>query len=104
FAPAVPWSIGEALAGVIDAAVLADDHRSIIRVTELAAERPGRGQSFQKAVAAELQSPLRLAWLIERVRSGTADIAGLDAWLGRAYATQPAMLLEAIEALEPGPL
>ncbi len=101
----IPWSVTEALAGVLDAAALADDHTAIARIVDRAEARPGRERRFANLVAAELHSPLRMAWLVERLRSGLpADTSGLRAWLGRLGPGSGQMLIDALEASDPGPV
>jgi hypothetical protein len=100
FSSDVPWSMNEALAGVIDAAVLSDDHGAVVHLIERAA-MAGQGSRFARLVDEELESPLRLAWLVERLRSGLpADVGGLRSWLGRLGASAAPLLLTAIEAGE----
>jgi hypothetical protein len=100
FTSDVPWSMNEALAGVIDAAVLSDDHGAVVHLIERAA-MAGPGSRFARLVDDELESPLRLAWLVERLRSGLpADVGGLRSWLGRLGASAAPLLLTAIEAGE----
>ncbi|MBL8954543.1 MAG: serine/threonine protein kinase [Myxococcaceae bacterium] len=101
----IPWSVTEALAGVLDAAALADDHTAIARIVDRAEARPGRERRFANLVMAELHSPLRIAWLVERLRSGLpADTSGLRAWLGRLGPGAGPMLVDALEASDPGPV
>jgi hypothetical protein len=103
FSPTVPWSIAEAFAGVIDAALLSDDHAAVVRVLERAAQRPGPDARFAALAAGELGSPLRMAWLVERLRSGLpGDTGGLRSWLLRIAPQAGPLLLAALELSEPG--
>ncbi|MBK7861012.1 MAG: protein kinase [Archangiaceae bacterium] len=104
FSRTIPWSVSEALGGVIDAAVLADDHQAIVRIVDRAQARPGRERHFAELVMRELHNPMRIAWLIERLRSGLpADTAGLKSWLARLGPSAGAMLVEALESSDAGP-
>ncbi len=105
FSRTLPWSVTEALAGTLDAAVLSDDHQAIARIIDRAEARPGREHRFVNAVTAELHSPLRMAWLVEHLRSGLpGDTAGLRSWLGRLGPRAGPMLADALEASDPGPV
>jgi serine/threonine-protein kinase len=100
----VPWPMTEALAGMMDAALLADDHATLGRLLDRAAQRPGKDSRFATMVNAELGSPLRLMWLAERMRSGLpADVSGLRDWLVRLSPETGPALLAALEMNEPGP-
>ncbi|MBK7860341.1 MAG: protein kinase [Archangiaceae bacterium] len=99
-----PWALREVLAGVLDAAVLSDDHSAVASLLERAALRRGRDGRFARLVEDEVQSPLRLAWLVERLRSGLpADVVGLRSWLSRLSASAAPLLLTAIEASDRWP-
>src|SRR5207253_2139670 len=89
----------EVLAGVFDAAVLSDDHAAIASVMQRAARSPGHDRAFANLVDGELASPLRIAWLVERLRSGLpADVQGLESWLLRLSARAAPLLVTALEA------
>ncbi len=104
FTRTVPWSMVEALAGIVDAALLSDDHTAVARVLDRAAQRPGKDARFSAMVAAELASPLRIAWLVERLRSGLpADVNGLRSWLLRLGSYAGPLFLAGLELSEPGP-
>ena len=100
----VPWPIYETLAGVIDAALLAEDHGLLVNLLQRAEARPGPGGRFAGIVRGELGSPLRLMWLVERLRVGApADVAPLRSWLTWLGPSMVPRLFWAIDALEPGP-
>jgi serine/threonine-protein kinase len=104
-AQTIPLSVSEALAGTIDAALLAEDHQAIGRILDRAESRPGRDRRFWNLVTQELTHPLRIAWVVERLRSGVpGDTAGLRAWLNRLGPPAGTLLVEALEASEPGPV
>ena len=77
--------------------MLSDDHSAIVRVLERATQRPGQDARFASLTAAELSSPLRMAWLIERLRSGLpGDVAGLRSWLLRVAPRAGELLINAL--------
>jgi serine/threonine-protein kinase len=88
----------EVLGGAIDAAVLCEDHSAVANLLSRAEQHRGGAGCFARLVDEELQSPLRLAWLVERLRSGMpADLAGLRAWLSALSASGGSLLVSAIE-------
>src|SRR5262249_16869280 len=58
YSDAVPWQLGQNLAGVVDSAALDDEYGVIARIIERAMLRPGRGNRFAQLVAKELSSPM----------------------------------------------
>jgi serine/threonine-protein kinase len=104
FSASIPAPLAESFAGVIDAAMLSDDQAAVVRVLERATQRPGPEARFASLVSAELSSPLRMAWLVERLRSGLpGDVAGLRSWLLRIAPQMGPMMLDCLELSEPGP-
>ncbi|MBI5545585.1 MAG: protein kinase, partial [Deltaproteobacteria bacterium] len=101
---AVPPQLREALAGLVAAALLIDDHASLRRLAERALSRPGSDNRFAALMAAELGSPLTIVWLAERLRTGLpADPGSARAWLTSLDASGARLLLWAIDSMEQGP-
>ncbi len=100
-----PGRLREALAGVIDVALLADDHAALRKLLEGADARPGAAGSFAQLVQSDLSSPLRMVWLLERWRASglPAKTVDLRAWLSRLSPAAAPRLLWLVDTLGPGP-
>jgi len=84
--------------------LLAEDHLTLTRLLERAESRPDQGAAFWGLLRNELTDPLRILWLVDRLRVGTPlDAASLKSWIGRIGAPMIPMLLWAIESMDPGP-
>jgi serine/threonine-protein kinase len=89
------------VAGLVDAALLADEHVALATLVEGFGVRGG---PFAEALWAELSHPLRLFWLVERLKdSQPKNIEGLQLWLGRPGAQNVAALLAVVERCPAGP-
>ena len=103
-AKAMPPPLIEATASLIDIALLTEDHAAIGRLLDRTDEKPGLEARFATLVRTELISPLRMVWLVERLRSGLpAQSANLAEWLARLGPDAVPWLLWAIDESEPGP-
>jgi hypothetical protein len=103
FSRTIPAQVAEALAGVFDAAVLADDYASVVYVAQFAETNGGKDGQFGELVRTELANPLRIAWLVERLRTGLPpDSSALRKWFTKLGPSTLQLMVEALEASDPG--
>jgi serine/threonine-protein kinase len=99
--PDLRGRLAESAAAMVDAALVGDEHGLIVKFLE---HFDARGGAFAEALRAELAQPVRLLWLVERLRLGLPpNGSGLVTWLGKLGPPIVPLLLWAIDSLEPGP-
>jgi serine/threonine-protein kinase len=88
------------VAALVDAALVADDHGRLAKLVESSDAQSG---GYAATLRAELMQPLRVLWLVERLRLGLPPSGnGLVTWLGRLGPPMVPLLLAAIDASESG--
>ncbi len=91
----------QTVAALVDAALVSDEHGLLVKFLEYF---DLKGGPFAQALRAELGHPLRVLWLVERLRVGLPPSgSGLVTWLGALGPPIVPLLLWALEQCDAGP-